>query len=52
MVSTFDSPARATVAVVTGTEEVTKSAVSWAAIFAGAVAAAATTLILLVLGTE
>ena len=48
---TFDSPARSTVAVVTGTEEVTKSAVSWAAIFAGAAAAAATTLILLVLGT-
>ena len=42
MVSTskFDSPGRSTVAVVTGTEEVTKSAVSWAAIVAGAVAAA------------
>jgi hypothetical protein len=49
--STFDSPGRSTVAVVTGTEEVTKSAVSWAAVFAGAVAAAATTLILLLLGT-
>jgi hypothetical protein len=53
MVSTskFDSPGRSTVALVTGTEEVTKSAVSWAAIVAGAVAAAATTLILLLLGT-
>jgi len=51
MVSTFDSPHRSTVAVVAGTDEITKTAVSWAAIFAGAAATAATTLILLLLGT-
>jgi hypothetical protein len=51
MASTFDVPGRAGVAVVTESGETTRSAVSWAAIVAGAVAAAATTLILLMLGT-
>jgi hypothetical protein len=51
MASTFDTPGRAALAVVGGSEEVTKSAVSWAAIIGGAVAAAATTMILLLLGT-
>jgi hypothetical protein len=51
MTTTFDVPGRAEVAVVTGREDVTKSAFSWAAIFGGAVAAAAITLVLLLLGT-
>lgn len=50
MVSAFDTPAVG-VAVVTDSEDAAKSAVSWAAVFAGAVAAAATTLILLLLGS-
>jgi hypothetical protein len=50
MVSAFDTPAVG-VAVVTDSEDAAKSAVSWAAIFAGAVAAAATTLILVLLGS-
>jgi hypothetical protein len=50
MTSAFDTPSVG-VAVVTESEEATKSAVSWAAIVAGAVAAAATTLILVLLGS-
>ena len=51
MASTFDTPARSRVAAVAESVEITKSAVSWAAIIAGALAAAAATLILLLLGT-
>src|SRR5215470_7468119 len=51
MTVAFDTPGVAGVAVVAGSEETTKSAVSWAAVFAGAVVAAATTLILLLLGS-
>ena len=42
MTVAFDTPVSG-VAVVTEQEEITKSAVSWAAVFAGAVVAAATT---------
>ena len=51
MTVAFDTPSVSGVAVVTESEEITKSAVSWAAVFAGAVVAAATTLILLLLGS-
>ena len=55
MASTFDHARRGEVPVrsqsVVSTEDVIRSAVSWAAIIAGAVAATATTVILLVLGT-
>jgi len=50
MTTAFDTP-RVGVAVVTESEEIGQSAVSWAAVFAGAVAALATTLILMVLGS-
>jgi hypothetical protein len=48
--TTFDRP-RAGAAVVAEGAEVTKTAVSWAAVFAGAVAAASTMLVLLLLGS-
>jgi hypothetical protein len=50
MVSAFDTPAVG-VAVVADSEDAAKSAVSWAPVFAGAVAAAAATLILFLLGS-
>ena len=50
MVSAFDRPAVG-VAVVTDDEDAANSAVSWAAVFAGGVAATAATLILLLLGS-
>jgi hypothetical protein len=51
MTVAFDTPGVAGVAVVTESEQATKSAVSWAAVIAGAVVAAAATLILLLLGS-
>jgi hypothetical protein len=51
MTVAFDTPGVAGVAVVAESDDGTKSAVSWAAVVAGAVAAAATTLILLLLGS-
>ena len=51
MTVALDTPGASGVALVTESEEITKSAVSWAAVFAGAVVAAATTLILLLLGS-